>query len=155
MSWETQPRAAGMPHGQHTTLTACNDMFWSILCPTQLFCVFMSWETQPRAACMLHGQHTTLTACNDILWSILCPTQLERDVENGTGRSSFVGVYLFLRHLHRIACITCMVQLHLTHTFHFSWWNTLRPALPGGHSRLPVAVYRRHGLSTESKCSST
>ena len=39
---------------------------------------------------------------------------------------------------------------YLSHTFHFSWWNTLRPVLPGGHSWLPVAVYRRHGLSTES-----
>ena len=37
MSWEPQPRAACMPHGQHTTLTACNDIFWSILCPTQSF----------------------------------------------------------------------------------------------------------------------
>ena len=35
MSWETQPRAACMPHGQHTTLTACNDIFWSIVCPPQ------------------------------------------------------------------------------------------------------------------------
>jgi len=40
MSWETQPRAACMPHGQHTTLTACNDIFWSILCPTQIFASF-------------------------------------------------------------------------------------------------------------------
>jgi hypothetical protein len=38
MSWETQPRVACMPHGQHTTLTACNDIFWSILCPTQMQC---------------------------------------------------------------------------------------------------------------------
>ena len=28
MSWETQPRAACMPHGQHTPLTACNDIFF-------------------------------------------------------------------------------------------------------------------------------
>jgi hypothetical protein len=31
MSWETQPRAACMPHGQHTTLTACNDIFFQEL----------------------------------------------------------------------------------------------------------------------------
>ena len=41
MSWETQPRAACMPRGQHATLTACNDICWSILCPTQLFSHFI------------------------------------------------------------------------------------------------------------------
>ena len=34
MSWETQPRAACMPHGQHTTLTACNDIFWQLVLNT-------------------------------------------------------------------------------------------------------------------------
>ena len=44
---------------------------------------------------------------------------------------------------------------YLSHTFHFSLWNTLRPVMPGGHSWLPVAVYRRHSLSTKSKSSSS
>ena len=56
--------------------------------------------------------------------------------------------------------VLCVCVPRLTHADMLcgvlsSLWNTLRPVMPGGHSWLPAAVYRRHSLSTKSKCSSS